>query len=226
MVAYCRGQGIANLYSLRNKRKIKAKISNLITTLGTKIMQELALIPSKQRSKVRTWNKSRSQWEKLSSPPMKRTFLLGWKPSSAVWMSITTIIQRTVVQVSLPPFPPDWYKPASIPCWPLKTIDMIIHYFQMSPKLLFWSQVFRGCWNDAGNNFKADQWCTSWWHQFMVLLQRGLRERRYEAFNRLRIFQVISVAVLGGLLWWHTPTSHIEDRVRIPSTCTIILLLF
>ncbi|CAN6582377.1 hypothetical protein C1H46_006791 [Malus baccata] len=58
-------------------------------------------------------------------------------------------------------------------------------------------------------------WCTSWWHQFKVLLQRGLRERRYEAFNRLRIFQVISVATLGGLLWWRTPTSHIEDRIAL-----------
>lgn len=65
---------------------------------------------------------------------------------------------------------------------------------------------------------KPEQWCTSWWHQFKVLLQRGLRERRYEAFNRLRIFQVLSVAILGGLLWWHTPTSHIEDRVRISPT--------
>lgn len=62
---------------------------------------------------------------------------------------------------------------------------------------------------------KSEQWCTSWWHQFIVLLLRGVRERRFESFNRLRIFQVISVAILGGLLWWHTPTSHIEDRVRI-----------
>lgn len=60
-----------------------------------------------------------------------------------------------------------------------------------------------------------DHWCTSWWHQFKVLLQRGLRERRYEAFNRLRIFQVLSVATLGGLLWWHTPSSHIEDRIAL-----------
>lgn len=67
----------------------------------------------------------------------------------------------------------------------------------------------------SGYDKKPEQWCTSWWYQFTVLLQRGLRERRFEAFNRLRIFQVISVAVLGGLLWWHTPTSHIEDRVRI-----------
>ncbi|KAA8521077.1 hypothetical protein F0562_011770 [Nyssa sinensis] len=64
-------------------------------------------------------------------------------------------------------------------------------------------------------NVKSEQWCTSWWHQFKVLLLRGIKERRYEAFNRLRIFQVISVAVLGGLLWWHTPTSHIEDRIAM-----------
>ncbi|XP_028084232.1 ABC transporter G family member 14-like, partial [Camellia sinensis] len=64
-------------------------------------------------------------------------------------------------------------------------------------------------------NVKSEQWCTSWWHQFKVLIMRGLRERRYEAFNKLRIFQVISVAILGGLLWWHTPTSHIEDRIAM-----------
>ncbi|OIT01753.1 PREDICTED: ABC transporter G family member 14-like [Nicotiana attenuata] len=65
------------------------------------------------------------------------------------------------------------------------------------------------------NGVKSEQWCTSWSHQFKVLLLRGLRERRYETFNRLRIFQVISVAFLAGLLWWHTPTSHIEDRIAM-----------
>ncbi|CAN1804079.1 ABC transporter G family member 14, partial [Linum perenne] len=64
----------------------------------------------------------------------------------------------------------------------------------------------------TGININSEEWSTSWWHQFKVLLQRGLRERRFESFNRLRIFQVISVAILGGLLWWQTPTSHIEDR--------------
>ncbi|KAJ7953284.1 ABC transporter-like protein [Quillaja saponaria] len=67
----------------------------------------------------------------------------------------------------------------------------------------------------AKNDIKSEKWCTSWWYQFKVLLQRGLRERRYEAFNRLRIFQVISVAFLGGLLWWHTPESHIGDRIAL-----------
>jgi len=73
------------------------------------------------------------------------------------------------------------------------------------------------CTKDASmrNNIKPAQWSTSWWHQFKVLLLRGLRERRFEAFNKLRIFQVISVAVLGGLLWWHTPTSHIDDRMAM-----------
>ncbi|KAL8266863.1 hypothetical protein R6Q59_004207 [Mikania micrantha] len=65
------------------------------------------------------------------------------------------------------------------------------------------------------NHVRSEQWCTSWWHQFRVLLLRGVRERRFESFNRLRIFQVISVAILGGLLWWHTPTSHIEDRIAM-----------
>ncbi|KAK9076051.1 hypothetical protein SSX86_004383 [Deinandra increscens subsp. villosa] len=65
------------------------------------------------------------------------------------------------------------------------------------------------------NQVKSEQWCTSWLHQFKVLLLRGVRERRFESFNKLRIFQVISVAILGGLLWWHTPTSHIEDRIAM-----------
>lgn len=66
---------------------------------------------------------------------------------------------------------------------------------------------------DSGNDLKSEKWCTTWWHQFKILLLRGLRERRFEAFNKLRIFQVLSVAILGGLLWWQTPLSHIDDRV-------------
>ncbi|KAK1435971.1 hypothetical protein QVD17_01744 [Tagetes erecta] len=64
-----------------------------------------------------------------------------------------------------------------------------------------------------GSHTRPEQWCTSWWHQFKVLIRRGIRERRFEAFNKLRIFQVVSVAILAGLLWWHTPTSHIADRI-------------
>ncbi|CAA6672093.1 unnamed protein product [Spirodela intermedia] len=59
---------------------------------------------------------------------------------------------------------------------------------------------------------RKEQWSISWWGQFNVILSRSLKERRYEVFNYLRIFQVVSVATLAGLLWWQTPPSHIQDR--------------
>lgn len=59
------------------------------------------------------------------------------------------------------------------------------------------------------------QWSTTWWEQFMVLLKRGLKERKHESFSGLRIFQVMSVAVLAGLLWWHSSVSHIQDQVGL-----------
>ncbi|XP_072967375.1 ABC transporter G family member 14 [Typha angustifolia] len=68
---------------------------------------------------------------------------------------------------------------------------------------------------DVANAAKRVQWSTSWCEQFSVLLKRGLKERRYESFNKLRIFQVLSVAFLGGLLWWKTPPSHIQDRTAL-----------
>ncbi|XP_073313781.1 ABC transporter G family member 14-like [Primulina huaijiensis] len=71
--------------------------------------------------------------------------------------------------------------------------------------------------NSTRDDLKFEKWCTTWWHQFHVLLLRGLRERRFEAFNRLRTFQVVSVAILGGLLWWQTPPSHIDDRIAMLS---------
>ncbi|XP_065616155.1 ABC transporter G family member 14 isoform X2 [Quercus suber] len=55
------------------------------------------------------------------------------------------------------------------------------------------------------HDMKSEQWCTSWWHQFKVLLQRGLRERRFEAFNRLRIFQVIALLFFFSVFWGFYP---------------------
>ncbi|XP_071695464.1 ABC transporter G family member 21-like [Rutidosis leptorrhynchoides] len=59
------------------------------------------------------------------------------------------------------------------------------------------------------------QWTTSWWMQFEVLLKRGLKERRHESYSRLRIFQVMSVSILSGLLWWHSNLSHLQDQVGL-----------
>lgn len=62
---------------------------------------------------------------------------------------------------------------------------------------------------------REDQWTTSWWLQFKVLLGRGLKERKHEAYSGLRIFQVMSVSFLSGLLWWHSNTNHIMDQVGL-----------
>lgn len=60
-----------------------------------------------------------------------------------------------------------------------------------------------------------NKWTTSWWTQFKVLFKRGLRERKHESYSGLRIFQVMSVSILSGLLWWHSDTSHLQDQVGL-----------
>jgi len=67
----------------------------------------------------------------------------------------------------------------------------------------------------SGAGHATTTWTTGWWTQFLVLFQRGLKERRHESFNKLRVFQVLSVATLAGLLWWRTPASHLQDRTAL-----------
>ncbi|KAF5751963.1 ABC transporter family protein [Tripterygium wilfordii] len=62
---------------------------------------------------------------------------------------------------------------------------------------------------------RENQWTSSWWLEFKVLLRRGLQERKHESYSALRIFQVLSVSILSGLLWWHSDTSHIQDQVGL-----------
>eukprot|EP00898_Chlorokybus_atmophyticus_P003217 jgi/Chlat1/3897/Chrsp26S04180 len=45
------------------------------------------------------------------------------------------------------------------------------------------------------------RWPVAWWTQFRVLAERATKERRFDAFSGLKIFQVIAVAVITGLLW-------------------------
>ncbi|XP_050214315.1 ABC transporter G family member 25 [Mercurialis annua] len=54
---------------------------------------------------------------------------------------------------------------------------------------------------------------SAWFYQFSVLLQRSLKERKYETFNTLRVFQVITAAILAGLMWWHSDYQDIQDRL-------------
>ena len=59
--------------------------------------------------------------------------------------------------------------------------------------------------------------------QFSVLLKRGLKERSHESFSGLRIFMVMSVSLLSGLLWWHSRVAHIQDQVKTNAKPWILL---
>ncbi|KAL5739837.1 hypothetical protein ACOSP7_028731 [Xanthoceras sorbifolium] len=48
------------------------------------------------------------------------------------------------------------------------------------------------------------QWGASWWEQYTILFCRGIKERRHEYFSWLRITQVLSTAIILGLLWWRS----------------------
>ncbi|GMI83244.1 Arabidopsis thaliana ATP-binding cassette G25, ATP-binding casette G25 [Hibiscus trionum] len=55
----------------------------------------------------------------------------------------------------------------------------------------------------------------TWFYQFSILLQRSLKERKQESFNTLRVFQVITAAMLAGLMWWHSDYQDIQDRLGL-----------
>lgn len=61
------------------------------------------------------------------------------------------------------------------------------------------------------------QWGASWDEQFSILFWRGIKERRHDYFSWLRITQVLSTAVILGLLWWQSDTKNpkdLQDQVR------------
>ncbi|KAE8709798.1 ABC transporter G family member 25 [Hibiscus syriacus] len=56
---------------------------------------------------------------------------------------------------------------------------------------------------------------STWFYQFTILLQRSLKERKQESFNTLRVFQVMTAAMLAGLMWWHSDYQDIQDRLGL-----------
>ncbi|KAA8518431.1 hypothetical protein F0562_015905 [Nyssa sinensis] len=53
-------------------------------------------------------------------------------------------------------------------------------------------------------NSTKREWGASWCEQFSILFWRGLKERRHDYFSWLRITQVLSTAIILGLLWWQS----------------------
>ncbi|GAB4845019.1 hypothetical protein Ancab_038422 [Ancistrocladus abbreviatus] len=66
----------------------------------------------------------------------------------------------------------------------------------------------------------------TWWEQFSILLRRGFKERRHEYFSGVRVTQVISTAVIVGLLWWHSNSSSDPQEYRDQASSSYYLLLF
>ncbi|CAN1194478.1 ABC transporter G family member 9 [Linum perenne] len=58
-------------------------------------------------------------------------------------------------------------------------------------------------------------WPTTWWQQFTILSSRGLKERKYESFAGLKVFQVLAISILAGLLWWQSDVSHLQDQIGL-----------
>ncbi|XP_076930553.1 ABC transporter G family member 25-like [Bidens hawaiensis] len=56
---------------------------------------------------------------------------------------------------------------------------------------------------------------TTWFHQFVVLMHRSLKERKHETFNPLRVFQVMAASLLSGFMWWHSDFRDIQDRLGL-----------
>ncbi|KAJ6330603.1 hypothetical protein OIU76_009239 [Salix suchowensis] len=54
------------------------------------------------------------------------------------------------------------------------------------------------------------QWGASWWQQYTILFCRGIKERRHDYFSWLRITQVLSTAIILGLLWWKSDSNSLK----------------
>ncbi|CAL9110418.1 unnamed protein product [Musa acuminata var. zebrina] len=52
-----------------------------------------------------------------------------------------------------------------------------------------------------------DESRVGWWEQCHILFWRGLKERRHEYLSCIRVIQVVTTAVIIGLLWWHSDAS-------------------
>ncbi|KAI3986784.1 hypothetical protein MKX01_039758 [Papaver californicum] len=69
--------------------------------------------------------------------------------------------------------------------------------------------------DSSGDGKEFGRWSTTWVQQFSVLLRRGIKERKHEAFSGLKIGQVLVVALLAGALWWQSSMAHIQDQVGL-----------
>ncbi|KAG6505904.1 ABC transporter G family member 22-like [Zingiber officinale] len=63
----------------------------------------------------------------------------------------------------------------------------------------------------AVSSSRRRDWGANWWQQYSILFWRGLKERRHDYLSWMRITQVLTIAVILGLLWWQSNTRTIRD---------------
>ncbi|XP_058218325.1 ABC transporter G family member 9 [Rhododendron vialii] len=71
------------------------------------------------------------------------------------------------------------------------------------------------CRRDGAEDKQFARWSTTWGQQFSVLLRRGVKERKHEAFSTVKIVQVLVVAFLSGLLWWQSDITNLQDQIGL-----------
>ncbi|KAM3238608.1 ABC transporter G family member 25 [Capsicum chinense] len=72
-----------------------------------------------------------------------------------------------------------------------------------------------GTYSCSSSKRTCTNYVSDWFNQFSILLQRGLKERKHETFNYLRVFQVIAASLLAGSMWWHSDYRDIQDRLGL-----------
>ncbi|CAH9108007.1 unnamed protein product [Cuscuta epithymum] len=72
--------------------------------------------------------------------------------------------------------------------------------------------------NSAGYEKRYKGWSITWWEQFTVLLNRGLKQRKSDSFSGLKIGQILVVALLTGALWWKSV--DLQDQIGLLFFCS------
>ncbi|CAK9274523.1 unnamed protein product [Sphagnum jensenii] len=62
----------------------------------------------------------------------------------------------------------------------------------------------------------------TWVQQFMVLLVRGLKERRHDYLNWLKFVQVVTLSIIVGLLWWQ---SKIDTETELSGQLGLVFFI-
>ncbi|KAL4182814.1 hypothetical protein AMTRI_Chr11g95030 [Amborella trichopoda] len=66
-------------------------------------------------------------------------------------------------------------------------------------------------WNNSHAVLRSREWRASWWQQFTILFCRSLKQRRHDHLSWMRVTQVLSTAIILGLLWWHSDNSSTKE---------------